>query len=209
VQVVQSELWVARLLVSVQAERPERRAGLLIIRRSWVRAPPAPPAVLIPVVGEPWTGLYTDVGGPRRDRVPRRSVDRTQVRNLLMDLGERAGRFRFLIRPGRSVHRGVRRGAGRRRGGGGEDPAAQPESETSGCILHLFGLMRGVLVSAVLVVRLAVGLTFLGAMCVVLERRVGAFAFVVEGVAGDEPGVVPDLDGLGGHAEAAGHSGSG
>jgi uncharacterized protein with HEPN domain len=38
-------------------------AILLIIRRSWVRAPPAPPAVLIPVVGEPWTGLYTDVGG--------------------------------------------------------------------------------------------------------------------------------------------------
>ena len=37
--------------------------GGLIIRRSWVRAPPAPPAVLIPVVGEPWTGSYTDVGG--------------------------------------------------------------------------------------------------------------------------------------------------
>jgi hypothetical protein len=29
-------------VVSVQAERPERRAGFLIIRRSWVRAPPAP-----------------------------------------------------------------------------------------------------------------------------------------------------------------------
>jgi uncharacterized protein with HEPN domain len=48
---------------SVQLARSERRAGLLIIRRSWVRAPPAPPAVLIPVVDEPWTGLYTDVGG--------------------------------------------------------------------------------------------------------------------------------------------------
>src|SRR5579871_4607716 len=50
-------------VVSVQAERRERRAVVLIIRRSWVRAPPAPPAVLIPVAGEPWTGLYTDVGG--------------------------------------------------------------------------------------------------------------------------------------------------
>ena len=39
-----------------------QEAVLLIIRRSWVRAPPAPPAVLIPVVGEPWTGLYTAVG---------------------------------------------------------------------------------------------------------------------------------------------------
>jgi hypothetical protein len=38
-------------------------AVVLIIRRSWVRAPPAPPAVLIPVVGEPWTGLRTDAGG--------------------------------------------------------------------------------------------------------------------------------------------------
>jgi hypothetical protein len=28
-------------------------------------------------------------------------------------------------------------------------------------------------------------------------------------VAGDEPGVVPDLDGFGGHAEAAGHLGQG
>ena len=38
-----------------------------------------------------------------------------------------------------------RRGAVRCRNRGGEDPAAQPESETSGCILHLFGSMRGVL----------------------------------------------------------------
>ncbi len=42
--------------------RPERRAGLLMIRRSGVRTSPAPPAVLIPVAGQPWTGLYTDVG---------------------------------------------------------------------------------------------------------------------------------------------------
>ena len=30
-------------MVSVQAAHPERQARLLIIRRSWVRAPPAPP----------------------------------------------------------------------------------------------------------------------------------------------------------------------
>src|SRR5262249_11536963 len=36
-------------------------------------------------------------------------------------------------------------------------------------------------------------------------RRGEALALVVVGVPGDEPGVVPDLDGFGGHAEAAGH----
>src|SRR5713101_4225036 len=40
-------------------------------------------------------------------------------------------------------------------------------------------------------------------------RRVEAFAFVVEGVPGDESGVVPYLDGFGGHAEAVGHLGQG
>src|SRR5580704_7284391 len=50
-------------VVSVQLVRTMHRAVVLIIRRSWVRAPPAPPAVSIPVAGEPWTGLYTDVGG--------------------------------------------------------------------------------------------------------------------------------------------------
>ena len=32
-------------MVSVQVERWERQAVVLIIRRSWVRAPPAPPAI--------------------------------------------------------------------------------------------------------------------------------------------------------------------
>jgi hypothetical protein len=50
-------------VLSVQLGRMEHGAVVLIIRRSWVRAPPAPPAVLISVVGEPWTGLYTNVGG--------------------------------------------------------------------------------------------------------------------------------------------------
>ncbi len=44
---------------------------------------------------------------------------------------------------------------------------------------------------------------------VLAGRRVEAFAFVVEGVPGDEPGVVPCLDGSAGHAEAAGDLGQG
>ena len=40
-------------------------------------------------------------------------------------------------------------------------------------------------------------------------RRVEALAFVVVGVPGDESGVVPDLDGSGGHAEAVGDLGQG
>ena len=40
-------------------------------------------------------------------------------------------------------------------------------------------------------------------------RRVEALAFVVVGVAGDEPGVVPGLDGSGGHAEQGGYLGEG
>jgi len=37
--------------------------GGLIIRRSWVRAPPAPPAVLMLGSGPSWTGSWIDVGG--------------------------------------------------------------------------------------------------------------------------------------------------
>ena len=38
------------------------RTGL-IIRRSWVRAPPAPPGILRVIGRMPWTGSWTEVGG--------------------------------------------------------------------------------------------------------------------------------------------------
>ena len=47
-----------------------------------------------------------------------------QIRNLLMDLGERVDQFTVLIRgSGRAVHRRVRRGPHRRRDHGRQDPA--------------------------------------------------------------------------------------
>jgi hypothetical protein len=49
---------------------------------------------------------------------------------------------------GRAIHRGVRCGAVGCRDRGGEDPAAESEGETVGFTLHLFGSMRGVLVSS-------------------------------------------------------------
>ena len=47
-------------------------------------------------------------------------------------------------RPGRAIHRRVRRSAGRCWYRGREDPAPMSSGETSGCILHLVGSMRAV-----------------------------------------------------------------
>ena len=49
-------------MVSVQLARTVQEAVLLIIRRSWVRAPPAPPAVLPISILVPGSGSWTDVG---------------------------------------------------------------------------------------------------------------------------------------------------
>ena len=72
-----------------------------------------------------------------------------QARNMLMDLGGRISCFRFLIRDRdakfTSVFDAIFAARGRDRS---EDPASDPSRETSGCILHLFGSMRGVLVSS-------------------------------------------------------------
>jgi hypothetical protein len=53
-----------------------------------------------------------------------------QIRNLLMDLGDRATGFPVPSpRPGRAVHRIVRRGSGQRGHPGREDPAPEPSRE--------------------------------------------------------------------------------
>jgi hypothetical protein len=59
-----------------------------------------------------------------------------QIRNLLIDLGDRAADFRFPDpRSRRAVHRFLRRGPGQHRYPSTEDPAPKPPREASGCIL--------------------------------------------------------------------------
>ena len=68
-----------------------------------------------------------------------------QIRSLLMDLGDRAADFRFLVRDRAGQFTAVlRRAPGQRRHRGGEDPAPESARETSGCILHLVESMRAV-----------------------------------------------------------------
>ena len=50
-------------MASVQLARPVYEAGLLIIRRPWVRVPPAPPAVISFIRCRSRTVSWTDVGG--------------------------------------------------------------------------------------------------------------------------------------------------
>ncbi len=67
---------------------------------------------------------------PRRDCQPGRAVDRTT--DPQPSYGPRRSRRRLPVRgprPGRAVHRGVRRSAGRGRDRSGEDPAPKPKSE--------------------------------------------------------------------------------
>src|SRR5579859_640174 len=70
----------------------EHGARLLIIRRSWARAPPAPPAVSIPVLGESWTGSYTDVG----ERIPDQGTRAAVSRGVLHDTRILSGRLILL-----------------------------------------------------------------------------------------------------------------
>ena len=81
-----------------------------------------------------------------------------QARNLIMDLGEQAYRVKFMIRDrGSNFTAAFERGPRRCRD---PDRALQrpgAEGETSGCILHLLGLMRGVLLSVVLAETVSVG----------------------------------------------------
>ena len=149
-----------------------------------------------------------------------------QIRNLLMDLGDRAADFRFLVRDRAGQFTAsfdaVLADAGI------EAVKIPPRSPARNLGLHTAPLRVDAGCSVVVLVEtVAVGSDILAGSRVVggasfaefaslcpgwrvgAGRRVEALAFVVVGVPGDEPGVVPDLDGFGGYAEAVGHLGQG
>ena len=82
-------------VISVQVAHPERCAVLLIIRRSWVRAPPAPPAVIRYIRCRPWTDAggiaYRQIGLPGQHLPSQISRQRGPARTRL--------RFQLTPRP--------------------------------------------------------------------------------------------------------------
>ena len=114
-------------------------AGLRFLPRR-LRSNPAPPVRVLRA-----RGWHPPCPCPGRDHAPGRGMDRAAG----TEPSDGSGGTRYPVpvpgpRQGRSVHRGVRRGAVRCRDRSGEDPAAKSQGETSGCILHLVGSMRAV-----------------------------------------------------------------
>src|SRR5579859_5844449 len=79
-------------VVSVQLARTVHRAVLLIIRRSWVRAPPAPPAVSLEGPAHSWTGSYRWSGVPAGSRPKDSTITKSDSRRILAHEGIRRDR---------------------------------------------------------------------------------------------------------------------
>jgi len=88
----------------VQVVRTVHGAGVLIIRRSWVRAPPAPPAISLEFLVRSWTGSSTSWLAPER-------THRVTDERILTRQGIR--RNRPAQRPGDRVPQGMQDRAGR------------------------------------------------------------------------------------------------